>query len=228
MSQQTIEEDNAIIVEPPAEATSTVIWLHGLGADGEDFRPIVGTLGLPAAHSIRFIFPHAPYRALTINDGQIMRAWYDIRQPDFETELDLDGVQASVQTLYRLIEQEIEQGIASHNIIVAGFSQGGAIALYGGLRYPAKLAGILALSTYLPHAVAIETEASSSAQALPIFMAHGDADRVVPYELAKSCRERLWGLGVALEWHRYPMGHNVIDEEITEIGDWICQRLARD
>ncbi len=227
MSQEILEEDNAIIVEPAGgKVEATVIWLHGLGADGEDFRPIIGALELPEAHSIRFIFPHAPYRAISINGGQIMRGWYDIRQPDFESELDLEGIQESVETLCDLIKQEVAKGIASHNILLAGFSQGGAIALYGGLRYPEKLAGILALSTYLPHAVAIETEASANNHELPIFMAHGSADLVVPIDLAKQCHDRLQAMGYLLEWHRYPMGHNVIHEETTDIGRWIRERLC--
>ncbi len=220
------KENDAIIVEPLDEAKATVIWLHGLGADGEDFHPIIGALELPERHAIRFIFPHAPYRPISINGGQIMRGWYDIRQPDFDSQLDINGIEESVQILYALIEREIEGGIASHNILLAGFSQGGAIALYGGLRYPSKLAGILALSTYLPRVVDIEAEASTNNRELSIFMAHGSADLVVPISLAKQCRDRLLAMGYALEWHRYAMGHNVIHEETTGIGTWLRKRLC--
>lgn len=214
-----------VIVEPPGEHTATVIWLHGLGADGHDFEPIVPELDLPYKHGIRFVFPHAPYRPVTINRGFVMRAWYDVRHTDLRQEEDKQGIQDSAVIIKRYIEQEISSGFLSTRILVAGFSQGGAIALYCGLRYPETLAGILALSAYLPLPQALEREAHSANQATPLFMAHGTADPIIPLYQGRQTYELLRALGYAVVWRDYPMPHAVCPMEIADIGGWIKARL---
>ena len=198
----------------------SVLWLHGLGADGHDFEPIVPELGLKFA--VRFVFPHAPVRPVTINGGMAMRAWYDILGFDAEAEEDAAGIRASAAAVTGLIDREIERGVPSERIVLAGFSQGGAIALHTALREPRALAGVLALSTYLPLASTVVSERSAANAGVPIFMAHGTADSVLPLALAEfSCRT-LEALGYAIEWHAYSMAHSVCLEEVSAVGAWLA------
>jgi phospholipase/carboxylesterase len=200
-----------------------VIWLHGLGADGHDFEPIVPELGLRIP--TRFVFPHAPIRAVTINNGMRMRAWYDILGFGDARE-DATGIRASALAVARLVDREIERGIPAARVVLAGFSQGGAIALHLGLRESRRLGGILALSTYLPLAATLPSERSAAGEGLPIFLAHGSADPVIPIELAEASRRTLEQGGYAVEWQVYPMPHSVCIEEIRAIAAWLT-RLAR-
>jgi phospholipase/carboxylesterase len=215
----------AVVIEPQQPATASVIWLHGLGADGHDFEPIVPELGLDAA-PIRFIFPHAPERPVTVNQGYVMRAWYDISSPDLSEGQDETGTRESEILLQNWIAHEKEAGIGAERIILAGFSQGGAIALHTGLRYPDRLGGIMALSTYLPLADTVADERHAANADVPIFMAHGSDDPVIPVSFAEQSRERLKALGHPVEWHQYPMPHSVCMEEVGAIGSWLRQRLA--
>ncbi|HEY6094007.1 MAG TPA: alpha/beta hydrolase-fold protein, partial [Gallionellaceae bacterium] len=194
------------------------------GADGEDFVPVAEEINLPVA--MRYLFPHAPKQPVTINGGFIMRAWYDIVAPDIDAQQDEAGIRASQQEVERLIEQEKARGVAEENIYLAGFSQGGAIALHTGLRHPARLGGILALSTYLPLADTLDQEASPNARQTPIFFAHGRSDPVVPYSLGKMSADRLQQLGYRLDWHEYGMPHSVCMEEIQDIETWLRARLG--
>lgn len=205
---------------------SAVIWLHGLGADGHDFAPIVPELGLPPSARVRFIFPHAPMLPVTINGGYVMPAWYDVKSLDLSQEEDAAGIYNSQRMLETLIHRELKRGIVSTRIVVAGFSQGGAIALHAGLRYSTPLAGVLALSTYLPLPDTIMAEASPANAALPVFMAHGTADSVIPLSHATASRDLLKQRGYAVEWHEYPMAHSVCAEEISDIGKWLTQIFA--
>ena len=216
----------AIEIETASPAVASVIWLHGLGADGYDFVPIVPELGLAPTPAVRFIFPHAPERPVTLNGGYVKRAWYDIVAIDKYARQDAQGIRASEQEIARLIAREIERGIAPARIVLAGFSQGGAMALHTGLRYPERLAGILALATYLPLHDTVESEISPANRATPIFMAHGHSDAVVPLALAQLSYERLKALGLAVSWHEYAMAHGVVPAEIADIGRWLQQRLS--
>lgn len=202
--------------------TSSVIWLHGLGADGHDFADIVPLLGLPAGLGIRFIFPHAPERSITINQHMVMRAWYDIYTLDNLKREDLVGLAQSRQHVMALIEQERARGIASERIVLAGFSQGAALALHTALQHPQPLGGVMALSGYLPDAERLIEQKHANNQALPIFMAHGRYDPVIPLELAESSAELLTAAGFKLEWHTYAMQHAVCQEELNAIGQWLA------
>lgn len=215
----------AVIIDPPLSATASVIWLHGLGADGHDFEPIVSELGLGGA-PVRFIFPHAPERPVTINMGYVMRAWYDITAPDLSQGQDEAGTRESEQQLRAWIEHEKARGILPERIILAGFSQGGAIVLHTGLRYPERLGGIMALSTYLPLADTVADEMHAANAGLPIFMAHGVQDPIIPLPLAEQSRETLRELGHTVAWHQYPMQHSVCMEEIGAIAGWLRERLG--
>jgi phospholipase/carboxylesterase len=206
--------------------TASVIWLHGLGADGNDFVPVVDELGLPPQLAVRFIFPHAPMQPVTINSGFIMRAWYDVFNQDMSFREDEAGVRRSQQEIEKLITKEKDRGIGASRIVLAGFSQGGAIALQTGLRYSERLAGIMALSSYLPLASTLATEANAANHAVPIFMAHGTADPLIPLPLASLSREHLKQQGYQVEWHQYLMPHSVCQEEIQEIGRWLVRVLA--
>lgn len=218
---------DCIEIQPPAAADAAVIWLHGLGADGNDFRPIVDELGLGADHGVRFVFPNAPARPVTINNGMTMPAWYDILGVDIADKQDREGIEASSADIDALIAREIERGIAPERIIVAGFSQGGAVALHTGLRYPRRLGGIMALSTYLPLADQLSDEAAPVNQGLAIFMAHGNADPVLPMTLGSASRDGLLAAGYAVDWHEYPMQHQVCMPQIGDIARWLGQRLTR-
>ena len=215
----------AVAIGPEA-ADASVIWLHGLGADGHDFAPIVAELQLPATLAVRFVLPHAPQRPVTINNGYVMPAWYDIRGMDFTATEDAEGIEHSRGQIEALIARERQRGVAPERIVLAGFSQGGAMALHTGLRHPERLAGILALSTYLPLADRLPAEAHPANADTPIFMAHGLHDPVVPLPLAETSRQYLESLGYRIEWHTYPMEHSVCPEEITDIRAWLLRVLG--
>jgi|SRR5690625_1182468 len=209
---------------PREQPRASVIWLHGLGADGSDFEPIVPQLGLP--DDVRFVFPHAPVRPVTINGGMPMRAWYDISMSGSEFVEDEAGIRESQQQLERLIEAELELGVPAERIVLAGFSQGGAIVLHTGLRYSASLAGIMALSTYLPLSARLASERSTASQSTPIFMAHGQLDQMVPLQVGQRSRDYLLELGQPVEWHDYPIEHQVSMDEIKDIAAWLKRVLA--
>lgn len=217
---------DSVIIEPVATHQASIIWLHGLGADGHDFEPIVPELGLPDDHGIRFIFPHAPVRPVTINDGMSMRAWYDVRDVDLRKNEDTDAIRASADIVCNYIDAELKQNIPSEKILLAGFSQGGAITLYTGLRYPQKLAGLLALSTYLPLHDHLSEEAHTANQDIPIMMMHGTLDPVIPVIHGQQSRDLLQQAGYQLEWHDYPMPHAVCPQEIHDIGHWLQAKLV--
>lgn len=210
-----------IALESGKNPQHSVIWLHGLGADGHDFVPMLDELKLPVA--VRFIFPHAPKIPVTINGGFVMRAWYDIADPAIDARQDEAGIRASQAAIEALIAQEVARGIPAQHIFLAGFSQGGAIALHTALRLNGTLAGVLALSAYLPLA---ELTAEVTCHATPIFMAHGRNDPVVPYALGIASRERLLGLQCAVEWHEYAMQHSVCAAELIDIQAWLTDRLV--
>lgn len=207
------------MIETGRAPTLAVIWLHGLGADGRDFEPIVPELKLQTP--VRFIFPHAPVRSVTINGGMAMRAWYDILGFSRTAAEDAAGVRASAAAVTELIDREVERGIPSERIVLAGFSQGGAVALHTALREPRALGGVMALSTYLPLASLVAAERSSTNAGLAIFMAHGTGDNVLPLALGETSRRTLEGLGYVVDWHAYPMAHSVCVEEIGAIAAWL-------
>jgi phospholipase/carboxylesterase len=209
-----------------ADPVATIIWLHGLGADGWDFVPIVRELPLPEELALRFIFPHAPVQPVTINNGMEMRAWYDIAMNDIARLPDERGIRESQAAIERLIARERDRGIASGRIVLAGFSQGGAIALQAGLRHPNRLAGIVALSCYLALEESLEAEASSANRDTPIFMAHGTEDPIVPLRLADVSRTTLQNRGYDVEWHTWPMPHAVCAEEIEALAIFLARVLG--
>ncbi len=218
----------SIEIETSPNPAAAVIWLHGLGADGNDFAPIVPELPLGGAPAIRFVFPNAPMMPVTINNGHVMRAWYDVSFGDLEGKTrraDEKGVRASQMQVNQFIEREIGRGVAARNIVVAGFSQGGAIALQTGLRYAQQIAGIMALSTYLPLADSLATEAAAANSNVPIFYAHGTYDPVIPLAMATASRDKLAASGYPVEWQEYPMQHSVCLEEIAAIGTWLGKVL---
>jgi len=203
-----------------------VIWMHGLGADGHDFEPVVPYLGLPSDAAVRFVFPHALMRPVTINGGAVMRAWYDITQLSTSKGQDEAGIEHSAVKIAELIEREGERGIAPENIVLAGFSQGGAMALHVGLRYPRRLAGIMALSAYLLYPERLEEACSQANRGTPLFIGHGSYDPMVPLPLGQAARQTLESGGWPVEWHTYPIPHSVSPEEMTDIGRWLQSRLA--
>jgi phospholipase/carboxylesterase len=216
----------AVEHETAAHPTHSIIWLHGLGADGHDFAPIVPELVDPAWPALRFVFPHAPVRPVTINNGMSMRAWYDITGFDLTSRQDEAGIRASVAATEALIAREHERGVPAERIILAGFSQGGAIALSAGVRHAQKLAGIVALSTYLPISATVASERHAANAATPIFWGHGTADPVVVLQRGSDSRNALQALGYTVDWHTYPMAHAVCAEEIGDLRHWLGQRLA--
>ena len=216
---------DAVEVETGPEPGASVIWLHGLGADGHDFEPIIPHLGLNG-QAVRFVFPHAPVRPVTINNGVRMRAWYDIRGFDMRRDQDADGIAHSAQAVEALIEREIARGVDPANIVLAGFSQGGAVALHVALRQTRRLAGLMVLSAYLLHPERLEAERDAANADLPVFVAHGRQDPVVPFAMGEAVATALRGLGHPVEWHDYPMPHAVCPEEIAHIGAWLRGRLA--
>jgi phospholipase/carboxylesterase len=215
-----------IEIETGRDPRAAVIWLHGLGADGHDFEPIVPELRLPSALPIRFIFPHAPHRPVTINNGYVMRAWYDIRTAEFVQREDETGIRESEKTVRELIARENGRGIPSNRIVLAGFSQGGAIALHTGVRYPERLAGIMALSTYLPLLESFDAEAHHANRSVPVFAAHGTEDPIIPIERGQHSADLLKRKGADVLWRTYEMGHSVCIEEIGDIAAWLVTALA--
>ncbi len=219
------ETDDAVVIEPAAAATGAVIWLHGLGASGHDFVPIVPELGVDDL-ALRFVFPHAPMRPVTVNLGMSMRAWYDIFSARNMQKQDEAGIRASEHLVHGFLQREQDLGIPAERIVLAGFSQGGAIALHTGLRYPQRLAGLLALSTYLPLGDQFVREANPARKDTPILMCHGDSDPMLPLVMGHWSRDLLLERGYKLEWREYPMQHQVCPEEIEDIGRWLRQRLV--
>jgi phospholipase/carboxylesterase len=212
-------------IESAPAPTAAIVWMHGLGADGHDFAPIVPELRLPAP--VRFVFPHAPRRAVTINQGMVMRAWFDIRGGGGERREDAEGVRASQAQIEALIARENARGIPADRLVLAGFSQGGAMALHTGLRRPERLAGILALSCSLPLADDLGREAAAANRDVPIFMAHGTYDDLIPLARARAAHDVLVRLGFTVEWHEYPMSHSVCAEEIADISAWLSTVLGK-
>jgi phospholipase/carboxylesterase len=213
----------AVVLETGPDPAATVIWLHGLGADAHDFEPIVPELGLPDSKPVRFIFPNAPERPVTINNGMAMRAWYDILQMGGGAE-DEASIRESQALVEALVTGEVNRGIPHNKIALAGFSQGGAVVLQTALRQPKPLAGVLALSTYLPLAPKLAGERHAANRQLPIFMAHGDYDNMIDMGRALLSRDALQGLGYAVDWHTYPMAHSVCPEEVADISAFL-QRI---
>ncbi len=212
-------------IETAAEADFSVIWLHGLGADGSDFEPVVPELGLPGNAKIRFVFPHAPVIPVTCNGGYLMRAWYDIKYLDGSTrDVDEAGVRASCEAVRALIARENARGVPTHRIVLAGFSQGGAIAYTAALSHPETLAGVIALSTYLPARQLLLDSLTEANRSTPIFAAHGTQDDVVGLRLGEAARDTLQAEGYAVEWRTYPMPHSVCLDEIRAIGAWLTTR----
>lgn len=217
---QTVE------VNTGANPEFSIIWLHGLGADGHDFEPVVPMLGLPAGSAARFVFPHAPVRPVTLNGGMPMRAWYDIKSLTDGRDQDEAGVEASAQAVRALMAREVERGVPVSRQIIAGFSQGGAMALHVALRYPERLAGLIALSSYLLFADRLAGEASDANRDLPTFIAHGTQDPVVAFDFGARSARHLESLGYPVEWRTYPMPHSVSPAELVDIGRFITARLG--
>lgn len=212
---------SCITIPATATAKYTIIWLHGLGADGHDFESIVPELSLEHKARIRFIFPNAPIQAVTINGGMAMRSWYDILDASLDREVATDDIYQSSAQLKQLIDHEIEEGIKAEHILLAGFSQGGVIALHTGLRFPKKLAGIMALSTYLPTTEQLKTERTASNDKTPIFMAHGTMDSIIHPRIAKQAFNHLTAMNYSISWHEYPMEHSLCLQEIQDISAFI-------
>ncbi len=215
---QTVE------VDAKGTPSASVIWLHGLGADGYDFHPLVPELGLP--QSVRFVFPHAPQRPVTINGGYVMRAWYDILESGLNHRQDEAGVRESCGLIEALIQRENERGVPCSRIVLAGFSQGGAMTLFTGLRHAEPLAGLVVLSAYLPLAEKTLAELRTENLSTPIFMAHGSYDPMVPLTLGQVGRDRLLERGAQVSWHTYPMQHSVCDQEVSDIANWLRALLV--
>ena len=220
------ETADAVVLAPATQASASVIWLHGLGADGHDFVPIVPELKLPASPGIRFVFPHAAVRAVTLNMGMRMRAWYDIKTLTAEGRADETGLRESLSRLDALIAAERALGIESRRIVVAGFSQGGAVALHGALRHPEALGGVLALSCYLPLQAVLANELAEANRQTPILMCHGQHDPVLPLALGVAACNWLRAAGYRVEWKEYPMQHQVCLPEIQDIAAWLRTRFS--
>jgi phospholipase/carboxylesterase len=212
---------DAVEIEIGPSARGAVIWMHGLGADGHDFEPIVPELDLPEGLALRFVFPHAPLRPVTINGGAVMRAWYDVTGLGGVRREDEQGVRSSQRDIEVLIEREKTRGLAAGQIVLAGFSQGGAMALQTGLRHPARLAGLVVLSSFLPLPSALAAEVSLANRDVPIFMTHGTHDPMIPLARGRESRDRLLALGYRVDWHEYPMPHSVCAEEIADLSAWL-------
>lgn len=223
MTSSTLE---TIQVDTGPNPTISVIWLHGLGASGDDFVPIVRELDLAGLPAIRFIFPHAPTMPVTVNNGYVMRAWYDIVGADLSRREDEAGLRASQVMVEQLIAQEQARGVPAERIVLAGFSQGCAMTLQTGLRHPEKLAGLLCLSGYLPIHTTVAAERHPANQQTPVFLAHGRTDQVIPIARAEQSRDMLKSLGYPVEWHEYMMPHSVCQDEVEDIGAWMRRVLA--
>lgn len=215
-----------ITIEPSLPATACVIWLHGLGDSGAGFSPIVPELQLPKNHTVRFVFPHAPEQPVTINQGYVMRSWYDIKSMDLHNRADMNGVIESETKVKALIKEQNDKGIPSSNIILAGFSQGGVVSMFTGLRYPEKLAGIMALSCYLPNADALPEQLSVANSDTDILQLHGANDDVVPLSAGKMANKLLNDQNYPVTWKTYPMAHSVHPTEIRDIAQWLVARLS--
>lgn len=215
----------SIKIEPKQPPIASIIWLHGLGANGNDFEPFIQELQIPEEIPIRFILPNAPNRPVTVNDGISMPAWYDIVDVSLDKKVDKENIKISSEQITTLIELEIEKGIPSHKILLAGFSQGGVIALYTGLRYSKPLAGIMALSTYLAPQENLESEISPANSSIPIFMAHGTLDPIVPLSVAENSKTKLMSLNYSVDWKTYPMAHSVCLQEGLDIRNWLLTRF---
>lgn len=220
------ELPETVEVETGPGPRHAVIWLHGLGADGHDFEPVIPMLGLRGGAAVRFVFPHAPVRPVTLNAGMRMRAWYDIRGLQLSRDQDEAGILHSAGLVRALIRRENERGIPTERIVLAGFSQGGAIAVYVAVRHPEKLAGLLALSTYLLFPDRLERERHPANFSTPVFVAHGTMDPTVPLALGKDLASRLGDLSYPVSWRQYPMPHAVSQQEIADIGHWLGNRLG--
>jgi phospholipase/carboxylesterase len=216
---------DAILVEPARQASACVIWLHGLGDSGAGFAPVVSALGLPADHGIRFLFPHAPQMPVTLNGGYVMRAWYDIKSLDLHDRADMEGVLASERQILALIEQQLAAGIPSERIVLAGFSQGGVMSLFTGLRCPHKLAGIMALSCYLPLGDKLPAQLSGANLDTQVLQHHGVQDDVVPLFAGEMAHKALVDGGYPVQWQTYPMPHSVLPAQLLDIGRWLTARL---
>lgn len=227
MSTRNGDYLSRVEVDPEGPIRSVVIWLHGLGADGHDFEPVVPFLGIDRALGVRFVFPHAPSIPVTVNAGMVMPAWYDIRMPALKRDVDEAGVRESAERIRSLLARERERGVPADRIVMAGFSQGGAVALHVALRYPERLAGVLALSTYLVCEESLLAERSEANLDVPIFQAHGTDDPMVPIRNGESTRDRLLEMGYPVVWRSYPMGHEVRPEEIRDIGAALTRMLDR-
>lgn len=226
MRLRKVESEDEVIVEPAVgHADAAVIWMHGLGADGYDFVPMVPELALPASARVRFIFPHAEVRPVTINAGYAMRAWYDIRELTPAGRDDEDGLAMTRDRIERYIERERARGIAARRIVLAGFSQGGAVALHVGLRHAAALGGIIALSCYLPLRAQLASELHEANRNIPILMCHGREDVVVLPEFGAESRDTLLAAGLKVEWREYTMGHNLCGPEVHDISAWLAYHL---
>ena len=216
-----------ITIEPKAKATACVIWLHGLGDSGAGFAPVVPLLNLPKDHNIRFIFPHAPKQPVTINNGFVMPSWYDINNNDLHNRADMVGVLVSETLVRALINEQINNGIEASNIVLAGFSQGGVMSLFTGLRFEQKLAGILALSCYLPIKDQLPSDLSTANKNTPILQNHGEQDNVVPFSSGKLANELMQNNGYNTQWKTYQMEHSVLPEQLSDIGIWLTKLLLK-
>ncbi len=216
----------AVEINPPGTASAVIIWLHGLGADGHDFEPLIPELHIVREHGVRVVLPHAPSRPVTINGGMVMPAWYDITGLDFRSREDAAGIEQSRRQLEQLIDHELATGIPPRQVFLAGFSQGGAVVLHTGLRHAQRLGGLIVLSAYLPLPASLAAGASAANADVPVFMAHGVADPVVPYALGAASRALLEQAGYPVDWFSYPMQHAVCMEEIADLRAWLLVRLS--
>ncbi|WP_457674356.1 alpha/beta hydrolase [Thiolapillus sp.] len=216
-----MEYPPSVEIDPPGPARHSVIWLHGLGADGNDFLPLLPELRIPEELGVRFVFPNAPRMPVTVNNGYVMPAWYDIYGMDLMARIDVEGILRSADHLLKLVDGEIARGMAPENILLAGFSQGGVIALTAALRTDRPLAGVMALSTYLPRAVPLQSPAPRD-----IFQAHGRMDDVVPWQAARDACTRLREMGHRVDWHEYDMAHSLCAEEVVDMREWMLARMS--
>lgn len=227
MRTRRIETEHEVILEPEADAANAaVIWMHGLGADGHDFVPLVPELGLPADARVRFVFPHARVRPVTINGGYAMRAWYDIRELTPAGRDDEPGFAEARERIESYIAREVQQGIEPGHIVLAGFSQGGAVALHVGLRHAAALAGILALSCYLPLRARLQDELAAANRQVPVLMCHGTEDTVVLPEFGAASRDAMRAAGLEVDWRTYPMAHSLCLPQVRDIAQWLASRVG--
>ncbi|HLE93523.1 MAG TPA: alpha/beta hydrolase-fold protein [Sulfuricaulis sp.] len=217
-----------IVLETGSAPAASIIWLHGLGADGHDFEALVPELRLPLRPALRFVFPHAPFRPVTINGGYVMRAWYDIAMTENGIEQNRNHILESEKILQSLIAEQKQGGIPCDQIVLAGFSQGGTVALLTGLHYPEPLAGILSLSAPVPFAKSLMAEIHHANERVPIFMAHGTEDQMIPFSMAESARKIMTAHGLTLTWHEYATGHSVVTDEIRDIANWLKRVFSKD